>query len=109
MTSGGRWDPAGAWDGPIFGEVGVLAEEPDGSRVQCHGCGGWYRLLGLHARRAHHLSPSEYKRIFGLRSRTALASSTLRDIKREKNTPFILPYQPLGYQAFASQTPEERS
>jgi hypothetical protein len=28
----------GQWDGPIYGELGVLAVDLDDSRVQCHAC-----------------------------------------------------------------------
>ena len=36
----------GEWDGPVFGELGVLAV--DGDRVRCHACGRWYRSLAAH-------------------------------------------------------------
>src|SRR5436190_2028813 len=46
----------GDWEGPIYGELGVLAETPDGDQVRCHACGGWYRSLATHAVRAHRLA-----------------------------------------------------
>jgi hypothetical protein len=51
-------------DGPIFGELVVLAEE--GCRVQCHICGRWKKQLANHALYAHRVSPAEYRAIFGL-------------------------------------------
>lgn len=36
----------GDWDGPIYGQLGVLAT--DGQRVECHMCGRWYKLLPSH-------------------------------------------------------------
>ena len=61
----------GDWDGPIYGELGVL--ESDGQRVACHACGRWYTNLGNHVRHTHGLLPAEYRAIFGLRATTGLA------------------------------------
>jgi hypothetical protein len=66
------------WAGPYFGRFGVLAEAPDGEAVQCHVCGDWYVLLGTHANAAHGLRADAYRRAFGLRKSTALASASYR-------------------------------
>lgn len=30
---------------PYVGELGELAYDPDEDKVQCHLCGGWYRVI----------------------------------------------------------------
>ncbi|MDE3075684.1 MAG: hypothetical protein KGJ86_09650 [Chloroflexota bacterium] len=49
----------GDWDGPIYGQLGVLA--CDGQRVECHARGRWYSLLASHVIQTHGLSPAEYR------------------------------------------------
>ena len=56
----------GEWDRPVHGELGALAVESDGSRVQCHACGQWFKAVAHHARQAHLLTPDEYRAIFQL-------------------------------------------
>lgn len=41
---------------PYVGELGELAYDPDEDKMQCHLCGGWYRVIGSsHLRRAARL------------------------------------------------------
>lgn len=54
----------GEWDGPIYGELGVLNTNAD--KTECHFCGQWYRGVGRHAWLTHNLTPAEYKAIIGL-------------------------------------------
>ncbi|MDE3075535.1 MAG: hypothetical protein KGJ86_08905 [Chloroflexota bacterium] len=54
----------GDWDGPIFGRLGVLAD--DGTRIQCHACGRYFLGLAHHVIQSHYLLPDEYRVIFGL-------------------------------------------
>lgn len=65
----------GEWDGPIYGELGVLAD--DGDKAECHCCGNFYGHLGNHVWRAHNLTADEYRAIFGLRASTGLIGPTL--------------------------------
>jgi Probable Zinc-ribbon domain/ROS/MUCR transcriptional regulator protein len=52
---------------PYVGELGTLAYDPDEDRVQCHLCGGWYRILGgAHLRRSHGWTLVEYRDAFQL-------------------------------------------
>ena len=52
---------------PYVGELGKLAYDPDEDRVQCHLCGGWYRILGgAHLRRTHGWTLAEYRDAFQL-------------------------------------------
>jgi ROS/MUCR transcriptional regulator protein len=44
---------------------GLLADD-DGARLQCHVCGQFRAGLALHVRRAHGLSPDEYRERYGL-------------------------------------------
>jgi len=46
--------------------AGALLADADGARLQCHGCGRFYPGLALHARRAHGLSPDDYRARYGL-------------------------------------------
>lgn len=64
-----------SWDGPIFGQLGVL--HTDGDRAECHICGGWYKLLGSHTFQAHGLYARTYRQLFSLRQRTGLAGEAL--------------------------------
>ena len=36
----------GEWDGPLFGELGVLSR--DGTRLECHRCARWYPRQASH-------------------------------------------------------------
>ena len=67
----------GDWDGPIYGELGVLNN--DGDKAECHVCGGWFGHLGGHVARAHDLTADEYRAIFGLRAKTKLIGPSLHD------------------------------
>jgi hypothetical protein len=58
------------WDGPFFGEFGVLVDDED--RAQCHVCGDFLGHLGGHVNQAHGLSADEYRRAFGLKQSTKL-------------------------------------
>jgi hypothetical protein len=71
-----RLPTLGDWDGPLFGDLGRLND--DGDRVECHACGGWYRLLATHLP-VHDLTAREYKRIFGLPLSQGLVGRTLSE------------------------------
>ena len=98
----------GEWDGPVHGALGVLAVECDGSRVQCHACGRWFKALAHHTRPAHLLTPHEYRAIFGLNAGTALDAPALRDVKRRNSAPVLERYRPLNRQRLLAMTIEER-
>lgn len=70
----------GDWDGPVFGQVGVL--DGDGDTVDCHACGGSFRYLTPHVWQIHNLTAREYKSIFGLPLRLPLVSETCRESLR---------------------------
>lgn len=79
------------WDGPFFGRFGVLAADPDGETVQCHICGDWYTLLGAHANATHGLKADAYRRAFGLRNSTGLASPSYREKRRRISAQLTTP------------------
>lgn len=56
---------------PCYGVRGALTSIGRG-RVQCHICGKGFRNVGLHARLTHGVSPSDYRRAFGLAWDTGL-------------------------------------
>jgi hypothetical protein len=78
-------------EGPYFGRFGVLAEAPDGDAVQCHVCGDWFALLGTHANASHSLGADAYRRSFGLRKSTALASTSYREKRRQVSAQLVTP------------------
>lgn len=65
----------GEWDGPIYGELGVLND--DGEKVECHCCGVYVSNLGNHIR-VHDLTPDEYRSVFGLNYGQGLLGPALR-------------------------------
>lgn len=71
----------GAWDGPVYGELGILVFS--GDRLACHGCGELFRGLGYHVVRAHRLSANAFRAVFGLRTSTSLIGPTLKARRRE--------------------------
>jgi len=82
VTDQGAVTGAAPLEAPIYGRLGHLAVEDD--RLQCHLCGRWFVLLGAHAWHTHGLLAREYRRQFGLRASTALASASFRARKREQ-------------------------
>lgn len=56
-----------AYGTTYFGQLGELAYDRDEDRVQCHLCGGWFRMLGSsHLRRTHGWTLAEYRETFHL-------------------------------------------
>lgn len=52
MSASAATQPRLADGTPYVGELGKLAYDRDEDKVQCHLCGGWYRMLGSsHLRR----------------------------------------------------------
>ena len=96
----------GDWDGPIYGQLGVLA--CDGDRVECHACGRWYRLLASHVIQTHGLSPAEYRAIFGLKVTTGLAGPSVKAHGRDMALRYLVPHYTDGTR-FREMTAEERS
>lgn len=96
----------GEWDGPIYGELGVL--DVDGNRVQCHCCGAWYVQLGVHAVQAHGLKAEIYKIIFGLNDTTGLAGEGYRGRMRTHAERVLAPYWPQAAENLAAITAEQR-
>lgn len=57
---------------PFFGELG--RRNDDGTRVECHICGGWFLSVGSHSWAAHDVTMEEYRAAFGLSRRGMLGS-----------------------------------
>jgi len=81
------------WEGPFFGQFGVLTTDPDGDTVQCHVCGDWWVKLGTHANWAHGLNADAYRQAFGLRKSTGLVSPSYRAKLRQAATHLVTPEQ----------------
>lgn len=63
---------------PDLPQPGQLVANDDGTRVQCHVCGRWFAVLGVHVARAHGMLGDEYREEFGLNRGTKLASPAMR-------------------------------
>jgi hypothetical protein len=72
-----------------YGRRGHLEYDPDEDRLLCHLCGGWFRSLASHARRAHSLSANDYRELAGLNRQTHLLSPGMRSRLREVTAPTI--------------------
>jgi hypothetical protein len=94
------------WDGPIFGQLGVL--QTDGERAECHVCGGWYKLLGSHVFQAHGFYARTYRHLFSLRQRTGLAGEELRAQQRRRSG-HLASYRETTRQFLLALSPQERS
>jgi hypothetical protein len=100
----------GSWPTPIYGELGVLAEE-DG-KAQCHICGRWFGNMGQHVVRGHQISCDEYRAYFGLSRDHSLAGKSFRDTQRQNHEERLRQYARDGISGVTkilAQTPEERS
>lgn len=60
-----------------FGYLGVVMYDEQDDKVQCHVCGSWFSSIGLHIKKAHNVTPDDYKMEYGLSLRTALCSKAL--------------------------------
>lgn len=102
-----RLPELGDWDGVMYGELGVFAD--DGDKAECHCCGRWYRHLGNHVARTHGLTADEYRSIFGLRQSTGLIGPALLEKRREAGALLYERYGALTGSSLADLTPEQRS
>jgi hypothetical protein len=76
---------------PYVGELGKLAYDRDEDKVQCHLCGGWYRMLGSsHLRRTHGWTLAEYRDAFQLPMQMATCSHDLSQQQSARATSLIL-------------------
>jgi len=49
---------------PLYGEIGVLAVDPENGQVQCAACGQWFNTIGgAHLTLRHGLTVEQYQRI----------------------------------------------
>jgi hypothetical protein len=62
-----------------FGYIGTIGKSKDGTKIQCHICGGMFSNLGSHANKKHHINARDYKRKFKLRAKTSLLAPTLTE------------------------------
>jgi hypothetical protein len=96
------------WDGPVHGELGVLAT--DGTRVQCHVCAAWFVQLGHHVVRTHGLPADAHKAYFGLRASTGLVGPLIREAQqRLKAERDLAPHRDEGPKALRRLTSEQRA
>jgi predicted transcriptional regulator len=64
--------------------LGVVAYDAPTDRVQCHGCGAWYRRLSASHLRRHGLTVSAYKQRYGLSPDTPLESPHTSTLRRQR-------------------------
>jgi len=68
---------------PFFAPVGELPYDADEDRVQCHLCGGWFRLIGgTHLTRTHGWTLAEYREAFHLPATAPTCSRGLSEEHR---------------------------
>jgi len=64
---------------PLYGEIGVLAVDPESGQVQCAACGRWFNTIGgAHLTLRHDLTVEQYRENYGLGLRTVLESADRR-------------------------------
>ena len=63
-----------------FGYRGVILEDYESGKLQCHICGEWLEMFNSHLQK-HDINSEEYKKRFGLSISTALRSKRLRLIQ----------------------------
>jgi len=97
----------GAWEGPIYGELGVLAT--DGTRLECHACGRWFVNLAQHVLKTHGLLPAEYRAMFGLRATHGLFGPQYRAQVAAVAVRNFRPYWSEAGARAKAQTPEQRA
>lgn len=68
-----------------YGYYGALLSNEDGTKVQCHICGGLYEELQAHVRQFHDWKIRDYKEKFQLAYSTSLISEAIRE-KRKMQT-----------------------
>jgi hypothetical protein len=57
-----------------------MRHDPEEDRVQCHLCGGWFRIVcGAHLRLAHEWTIEEYREAFELFKGAATCSVAARN------------------------------
>ena len=65
---------------PLFAPRGELAQEVEGSAVQCHLCGRWFRqLASSHLLHAHGLAAADYRLLLGLTRRHPLQACAVSE------------------------------
>lgn len=71
------------------GVHGRLDYDEAADAILCYVCGGWYRNLAQHARRAHGLEAAAYRDLAGLNRGTRLVTPSIRERLRERAAPLI--------------------
>lgn len=66
------------------GFVGVVLQTEDGTKLQCHVCGGLFRSLASHIQLAHEITAKEYRKKFSLMHNTALVSDVERVVRVDR-------------------------
>ena len=78
-----KWEPPFASVSQGFGFMGVLAEDSESGKLQCHECGQWFEQLPTHYSIKHGMSGKDYRKKFGLLDSTALKSKRIRLIQSQ--------------------------
>jgi predicted transcriptional regulator len=62
---------------------GAIVTSDDGSQIQCHVCGRWFRQLPMHTTRLHGLNAAAYKEQYGLARGASLLSPHTAELQRQ--------------------------
>lgn len=77
-----KWEPPFMKVEDGYGYVGVIAEDFETGKLQCHMCGKWFEQLSTHIISVHRMDNcNQYRKDFGLFQGTALKSKRLRLIQ----------------------------
>lgn len=69
---------------PDLPPLGHLVGDDDGSRLQCHVCGGFYRRIGTHAKMGHGLDGNAYREQFALNRTVSLDAPAYQQNNRDR-------------------------
>jgi hypothetical protein len=67
--------------GALRAPLGVLPYDADEDRVQCHFCGGWFRVLAPGHLRRHDMTADEYRALAGLNPRLPLTVPSMSQLR----------------------------
>jgi len=91
--------------------LGALEFNAQQDVVRCHVCGWWFHTLGAHIRKSEGISPSDYRKAYGLNSTTGLCAPSHSKrarkllITRKKRLTFSREALAKGHRAKRAATP----
>ena len=72
-----------------YGYYGAILATEDGTKIQCHLCGGLYSELQAHIRMFHSMKVRDYKEKFELAYTTSLISESIRNERKMRTLEWL--------------------